>query len=404
MHILINIVKNFLKTRINNNEKCLLALSGGVDSMSLLYILIECQVFINFKLHIVHLDHNWRKESKKEAQYLKQLIEKMNLPFHSYCLNKTIISNVENQYRNERYNYFSKLQKIWNFKGILLAHQADDQAETILKRICEGSRLHSIFGLKDEKMLYNMIIWRPLLNIPKKTLIQFLIKKKINPIEDKTNKNIYYLRNRMRLKIFPTLEKFFKKKITKNFNKIGLFFKDLNYYFEDKIKIIKLNLVKSPFGSYLKNPLKYNRLELKFFLEQITKDPKNHLSSDSCNLLLDKIENKSINIKIKARALLFILNKNYLFLINKKFPNINSKKWKKIKTNSNWHDCWQGIISETPLNCEKKNLNQINYKLRNQVKKWYAKYDVPLFFYNKTPIFFLKKKIIGECLTGKSII
>jgi len=218
------IVKDFLSIRLKKGAKLLLALSGGSDSLALLHLLIECRASLDFDLHIAHIDHGWREESLEEAKILEKLARSLRLPFHLHILKEIPDKDRENQCRIQRLQFFSTLHKQYHFQALLLAHHADDQAETVLKRICEGASWRGLGGLLEEKEIDGLPIWRPLLSVRKKRLETYLSQKHLTPFQDKTNLDPAYLRGRMRSKIFPDLEVAFGKQIGNNLVKLGHFF------------------------------------------------------------------------------------------------------------------------------------------------------------------------------------
>ena len=126
---LLQTVKNFLNSRSPLDSPLLLGLSGGPDSLALFHLLLETSSFVPFKLHVAHVDHGWREESSKEAQWLKSYVEKWGVPFYlkklEGCLN-------EEAAREGRLSFFSSLYRELGCKALLLGHQGDDQAETVL--------------------------------------------------------------------------------------------------------------------------------------------------------------------------------------------------------------------------------------------------------------------------------
>jgi len=403
MHRPLKCVRDFLTLRLVPGEKLLLALSGGGDSLALLYLLLECRKFLDFDLHTAHVDHAWREESDEEAKILRRLAQHLNLPFYLRQLEPLTGPNLEDRYRDKRYAFLHELQDKESFQAVLLAHHADDQGETLLKRICEGARLGALGGLKSEVNRGNLTLWRPLLPVRKAELIAYLQAKPIEPFDDWTNKDTHYLRPRMRLKIFPDLEEQFGKSIGRNFQRLGFLFQEMTEYLEEKKKEIEKELVQGPFGFYLENPSRYPRLVMRFFLEEVARVQEGHLSQDSCAALLRLIEVNAPKATIHAGALTYVLNKHYLFLLKKEFPCFDQHQWKKKKQRSNWKDFWRGTCMSVPDDCQILSLEDLNPILRKKMKKWYAKHQVPPFMHDKAPIFCSKGEIVEECLTGFGI-
>lgn len=206
----------FLKSHWDQNSPILLGYSGGPDSEALLHLLLKSGV-PPFLLHLAHLDHGWRKESCSEADQLEKKAHELGLFFHRKRLESFPEKNREEAGRKARLSFFKDLFASFPFQALVLAHQADDLAETVLKRVLEGAAIYRIGGMR--KVSYaenNLLIWRPLLDVRKKVLLDFLEEEKISFLKDPSNDDSSYLRSRMRKEIFPFLEKSFKKQFINN--------------------------------------------------------------------------------------------------------------------------------------------------------------------------------------------
>jgi tRNA(Ile)-lysidine synthase len=296
---ILRVVKEFLAKRLLDDRPILLGLSGGADSLSLLHLLKDCQKFLKFDLHVVHIDHGWRSESVEEAN---QLRDQSDFPFYLYRLN--LVSKNELEARDARMNCFSKLYKQLNCQALLLGHQANDQAETVMKRILEGSHLFAIKGIDSASIYNGMIIWRPLLSVTKKQLESWLLKRDLVPFYDSTNYDTRYLRAKMRISLFPTLSKQFGKEVENNLCRLGSSLGELRDYFQ--YKLIKYDALKQLNGDQICIDLTslhpFERVELKFFIKKISDEYDLGLSFQSietmCDLLmLNDIKEKSISAK-----------------------------------------------------------------------------------------------------------
>eukprot|EP01136_Pigoraptor_vietnamica_P021045 Opistho-1_new@70746 len=187
---LLLLIRAFLKRHLVSSGPLLLALSGGNDSLALFHLLLACRRFFGFTLQVAHVDHGWRKTSGEEAKSLADMVEKLGFPFHLHTLSPQSSfadRNLEAQARKERLAFFKKLYQQHACQALLLAHHADDQAETVLKRLLEGASLFALGGLKEVTTLQEMQVWRPLLSVPKKELASWNMQKGLTPIEDETN-------------------------------------------------------------------------------------------------------------------------------------------------------------------------------------------------------------------------
>ena len=385
-------VKAFLASHLEGKGPLLLGCSGGIDSLALFHLLVEVRRLISFDLHVAHIDHGWREESRREAEILKNYIESFAIPFHLHTLAPIETgANLEDRCRTLRLEYFSSLQRFYNYQALLLAHHADDQAEVILKRVCEGAGLHGLGGLREEKRLGELLIWRPLLPIRKKELVDYLTLKKLTPFDDRTNRDNRFLRARMRTEIFPELEKSFGKQIGKNFSQLGEFFQELQEYFHQKILKIQEQLLEGPFGYYLSLAVPYHPLEMEFFITQLGKKEEAHLSYRARKTLLYLIQKKAPNHQIVASPLTFIVNGEHLFILRNEFPK-EITKWEKTTERMGWKEFWMGKIYlpdgvESVL-C----FDELEEKVKKTIKKKYQSQRIPPFLHSKAPIFAINGK------------
>lgn len=219
---LVTNVSRFLKKKLIYGKKICLGYSGGIDSTALLHILQKCQRFVDFSLSIAHVNHGWRIESNYEADQIKKFSQENKLQLYLHTIPKqNWETNIEDRYRKERMRFFQRLYRENNFDILFLAHHAQDRAETVLKRILEGSSLHKIAGIKEETFYYEMPIYRPLISINKNDLLHYVKDYKLIYFEDNTNYDQKYLRSRMRQTLFPLIEKHFQKGILKNLLKLA---------------------------------------------------------------------------------------------------------------------------------------------------------------------------------------
>lgn len=187
-----------------NDDYIVIGVSSGPDSMALLHLLEH-----NTDKTIVcaHINHNVRKDSKKEAEYLKDYCKKHNLIFEYYEITDYKESNFENEARIKRYKFYEETLKKYNSHSLFLAHHGDDLIETILMKIIRGSNLEGYAGIKTYSNMTNYSIIRPLLNITKDDILKYNKENNIKYFIDNTNEDTNYTRNRLRKNILPLLKK-----------------------------------------------------------------------------------------------------------------------------------------------------------------------------------------------------
>ena len=197
-----NIEKNF-SSLLNN--KFIVAVSGGVDSIVLLHL---CR---NLKLNFVIAHCNFKlrgKESDDDELFVKNLAAKYKINFYSNSFKTKELSNSSNKSvqmiaRDLRYSWFNKLSKELGIDYIITAHHIDDSIETFLINLSRGAGINGFLGIPE----VNNKINRPLLAFTKDQLKSYALENKILFREDSSNKKKDYLRNQIRLEVIPKLKK-----------------------------------------------------------------------------------------------------------------------------------------------------------------------------------------------------
>lgn len=208
-----NVIGRIAKTIDENRllkrgDSVLVALSGGPDSVALLYLLDRLKGKYRIKLAAAHLDHGIRPESAKERAYCRNLCRKLKIKLHSKKVDVLKLAKKERLTpeeagRKARYEYFQYLCERFGYTKIATGHHSDDSVETILFNIARGSGLRGLSGIAPRRG--NII--RPLIEIEKKEILEWLKDQGIAYILDSSNLSMEYARNRIRRKILPELEK-----------------------------------------------------------------------------------------------------------------------------------------------------------------------------------------------------
>jgi tRNA(Ile)-lysidine synthase len=225
----------FIKNHGLEKKRILIAVSAGLDSMALLNLFLGLKERLMLDLHVVHVHHGWRKESDEEFQFLEDYSGKNGIGFSGTRLNlNPDSSDCENKAREARYAFFRQVYETLNADGLFLAHHKQDLEETLVKRIYEGAHLINLACMQKTSMLGSMQLFRPLLEINKKSLIKYIEEAKIPYFEDHTNTDPKFLRTRLRQDFFPSLEKIFGKKKGESLTFLSQEAQLLQSYFEKR--------------------------------------------------------------------------------------------------------------------------------------------------------------------------
>ena len=200
--------KKFLNNLLKENDVVVVACSGGPDSMFLLHAINLLKEKKNIKIVCAHVNHGLRKESVDEAKFVENYCVINNIIFEymiidSYSKNKFS----EEEGRSKRYDFFELLIKKYNAKYLMTAHHGDDLIETVMMRIVRGSNLKGYAGISKISHNKEYSIVRPLLNLSKKEILEYLDTNKIKYVIDESNNNEKYTRNRYRKHLLPFLKK-----------------------------------------------------------------------------------------------------------------------------------------------------------------------------------------------------
>ena len=192
---------------IENGDTIIVGASGGPDSQFMIYMLNSLKSQIDFEIILAHLNHLHRKEAKNDEDLVRKTAEELNLKFFTRARSmddyaKKLKLSSEDAGRCLRYEFFNDLAKEYKNPKIAVAHNKDDQAETVLMRIIRGTGLD---GLRAMDYKSGNII-RPILDIKKSEIIAYIDFKKIPYAIDHTNFENDYTRNKIRLDIIPKLE------------------------------------------------------------------------------------------------------------------------------------------------------------------------------------------------------
>ncbi|NFO40677.1 tRNA lysidine(34) synthetase TilS [Clostridium botulinum] len=220
---------------IKSGDKILVALSGGPDSLCLLNILKELREELDIEIGAAHLNHLLRGEDAfKDEEFVISTCKEMNIPYYvkrvdinKYSKEHKLSSELAG--RNVRYGFFDEILKKDGFNKIATAHNANDQAETIIFRLMRGTGLEGLGGIKvcrEDKII------RPILCLTRKEVEKYIKEKNLNPRIDKTNFEKIYNRNKIRLDIIPYIQNNFNEDIVKTLNRMSLLIQKDNAFIE----------------------------------------------------------------------------------------------------------------------------------------------------------------------------
>lgn len=351
-------VNIFLKSILKKNDRIVLGLSGGPDSMCLFSILLSLKKEYNLNIYIAHVDHNVRKESKEEVEFVKKECRQKNCVFETIQLHIPYKRNFESRARKERYQFFHSIVKKYQANLLMTAHHGDDLMETILMHITRGSSFKGYAGFKKITEFPNYKLVRPLIYMTKEEIISYCKQNKIEYCIDKTNENDKFTRNRYRKFVLPFL-KLENKDVHQKFLKYS---EELELVEEHLEKTTQIALTQTySFGKVnlhgwkqLDELLKKRVIEYilkEEYKDDIDKINEKHLKSliSLCNL---EKPNKRINLPLNKVAI-----KEYNWFYIKEFEK---ETYKEVIL----EDTFKRNEKENFIKLEKNNIEKSNYLIR----------------------------------------
>lgn len=200
---MLSIEDNFV---FHKEDTIVVGCSAGPDSMALIDMLLRIREKYSLNLIVAHVNHNLRKQSVQEEEYLRNYCEKKKVMFECMMITEYGDDNFHNEARNIRYDFFEKVVYKYHANYLMTAHHGDDLVETVLMRITRGSNLNGYSGFKKiaDKGEYKIV--RPLLSYTKQELEDYDKKNHIMYYIDDSNAKDKYTRNRYRKYVLPFLK------------------------------------------------------------------------------------------------------------------------------------------------------------------------------------------------------
>ncbi|MBL0691873.1 MAG: tRNA lysidine(34) synthetase TilS [SAR324 cluster bacterium] len=295
---------------ITRGDSLLISVSGGVDSVALLYFFQHIKSEFKLNLAVVHFDHQARLVSANDGLFVKELCHQLDIKYYSYQKRFTG-NNFQANASKWRKSLLTELSKKEKFTKIALAHHLDDVAETVLWKIARGS---SLFGLNAMKISLGQVI-RPFMCHYKKDIIEYMSQQGYLWREDDTNQTNDYTRNLIRNKLLVELDKIGKGRITlldlaRDSAELEEIYEQMTKGIDisnpllalDKLMVLPSLIAKELIGRYLTNQgvLDVNRAQIENLYREI------------------KASSNRVRLIILSRGISAKIDKNWLMLTQKK--------------------------------------------------------------------------------------
>lgn len=199
MKSLQSILKNEL--RIPTSSTLILSISGGIDSMAMLHMLMGS----SYRIVVVHFNHMKRDQSLIEKDLVETTCQNANIPFHYYTI-KVKNGNFHHQAHLLREHYLNEVAKMYETSYIVTAHHLDDLFESILIKMTRGSNLLGYAGMQMMNQTESFTYIKPLLYTSKKDIKNYVTENNVSFLDDESNEENTYLRNRYRHSVVPIMK------------------------------------------------------------------------------------------------------------------------------------------------------------------------------------------------------
>lgn len=215
------------------NCRVLIAVSGGVDSITLLDSVAAHAEVMALEVHVAHVDHGLRSDSPADAKAVQAEAARRHIPFHAARMNVRLRaeetgSGIEAAARSLRYDFLAATAQDIGASVIMTGHTADDAVETILMNIARAGSLQALAGIPAERTVSESVrVVRPLLETRREDVLAYARERGLVWLEDDSNSEAVYLRNRVRHELLPVMRSVFGPSIGRNILRLGATMKDL---------------------------------------------------------------------------------------------------------------------------------------------------------------------------------
>lgn len=344
MNILSKVAKYIADNElIDKNDKIIVGVSGGADSVALLDILYR----LGYQCIVAHCNFHLRdEESNRDALFVENICKNYHLSFISTDFDTVLYASensisIEMAARDLRYQWFDELLTKYNAKSIAVAHHRDDSVETVLLNLIRGTGIKGLTGITP----HNGNIIRPLLDISREDILNYLDDNNLSFVEDSTNKEDIYTRNKIRLSIIPLLETI-NPSVKLAINQMSSYLGQVNtiydQYIQDSIKKVLI-------GNKIDIEILLNLIKPKAILFEILS--KYNFNSTSIEQVFAILQSNNTSGKI-------FYSENYRLVKDRKYLIIDDKEIEELESDINIYA--DNLQIAYPIQLEIENLRNIS--------------------------------------------
>lgn len=249
---------------VNKGDKIVVAVSGGPDSMTLLNCLIKLKDELGIQIVAAHVNHMIREVADEETKYVEDFCREHDV--ECYVKRADVLNiakeekiSTEEAGRNVRYDFFEEVLKTTDSNKIAIAHNKNDNVETVLMNVIRGSGVSGLKGIEPVRLDKYI---RPLIEIERCDIEEYCKAESLNPKYDESNNENVYTRNKVRNLLIPYLKKEFNPNIIDSISRLSDLATQENEYIENVTRCKFEEIVQKQDTSYIMlNLKKFNKEE-----------------------------------------------------------------------------------------------------------------------------------------------
>ena len=254
---------------IEKNDVIVVGVSGGPDSITLLACLNKYKEKFGYKLVVAHINHLIRKDSTEDEEFVENTCKKLGIEFFVKRAEVEKLAEeekrgTEDMGRMIRYEFFKEVASKVNANKIAIAHNMNDNAETMIMNLLRGTGLTGLEGIQpiNEDRFDNndLVVIRPLINCKREDIENYCEVNNLNPRIDSTNKENIYRRNEIRNELIPYLKKF-NPNIVETLSRTSKVIKDSNDFIASEVEKSFKEIVKEENKEIIIDVNSFNELE-----------------------------------------------------------------------------------------------------------------------------------------------
>ena len=235
---------------VSEGDRIVIGVSGGADSVCLLYLLSECREFFNYDLFVVHVNHRLRgKEADEDEAYVQSICHTLGLHFHAYHIDVVALAkehgmSLEEAGRKARYDAFLEECRLHECNKVAVAHHMNDMAETVLFHLVRGTGIKGLAGIPPRRKLSDHIeVIRPLLCVSREEIEEELKERQISYCIDTTNLTDDYSRNKLRNKVLQFMKDEINEGVIEHISQTASQLYEINEYINHNIDNVYMRYV-----------------------------------------------------------------------------------------------------------------------------------------------------------------